>query len=354
MNGEYRYVIGLMSGTSLDGLDIVYVKFNTSGVSKYHIIYSETVKYRQDLKQKLATGISKSKTELSLLNIEYGKFLGEKVNAFIEKFIIENVEFVASHGHTILHQPEKGITLQIGSGQVISNVTGLKVVSDFRTQDVQLGGQGAPLVPIGDELLFSEYAACLNLGGFANISYQKQNKRVAFDICPVNIVLNKYVSFFKVEYDDEGKHASRGEIDKDLLEKLNDLPFYKEEAPKSLGLEWVQVEVFPLIDSCNLNIYDVLRTFVEHIAIQIAEIVNEIDTVLVTGGGAFNLFLMQRIKTLSAAKVVIPEGQVVDYKEALIFAFLGVLRVDNQVNCLSSVTGASRDHSSGQICTPEK
>ena len=354
MNGEFRYVIGLMSGTSLDGLDIVYVKFNMSGVSKYHIIYSETVKYRQDLKQKLATGISKSKTELSLLNIEYGKFLGEKVNAFIEKFIIENVEFVASHGHTILHQPEKGITLQIGSGQVISNVTGLKVVSDFRTQDVQLGGQGAPLVPIGDELLFSEYAACLNLGGFANISYQKQNKRIAFDICPVNIVLNKYVSFFKVEYDDEGKHASRGEIDKDLLEKLNDLPFYKEGAPKSLGLEWVQEKIFPIIDSYNLETENVLRTFVEHVAIQIAEKIKDKGTVLVTGGGVFNSFLMQRVNLLTNSEIIIPNKQVVDYKEALIFAFLGVLRVDNQVNCLSSVTGASRDHSSGQICTPEK
>ena len=354
MNSEYRYVIGLMSGTSLDGLDIVYVKFSMSSMCKYQIIYSETVKYRQGLKQKLATGISKSKTELSIFNIEYGKFLGEKVNAFIEKFKIENVEFVASHGHTILHQPDKGITLQIGCGQKISNVTGLKVVSDFRTQDVQMGGQGAPLVPIGDELLFSNFDACLNLGGFANISFKTNNLRIAFDICPVNIVLNKYVSFFNVEFDDKGEYASKGKIEEGLLAALNELSYYEEVAPKSLGLEWVQEEVFPLIDRCNLNIYDVLRTFVEHIAIQIAVIVKDIDAVLVTGGGAFNLFLMQRIKALSAAKIVIPEKQVVDYKEALIFAFLGVLRVDNQVNCLSSVTGASRDHSSGQICTPEK
>lgn len=354
MNDEIINVIGLMSGTSLDGLDIVYVEFNKSRIKNFKIVFSETISYDDYWKCNLTNSINKTKEELVALDLEYGKYLGEKVNLFISSNKILNVDFIASHGHTVLHQPNKGITLQIGSGQKIMNITNKKVVCDFRTQDVIFGGQGAPLVPIGDELLFFNYDACLNLGGFANISYKQNSKRIAFDICPVNIVLNYYVSKLNFEYDDEGKIASKGVVNNKLLENLNSLEFYKKMHPKSLGLEWVKENILPLIDHFGLDVKDILRTFIEHIAIQISNAAKESKTILITGGGAFNKFLINRIEFLTDSKIIIPDDSTINYKEALIFALLGLLKLDNQINCLSSVTGASKDHSSGVIFTPKK
>ena len=303
------------------------------------------------MEDKLVKAIHKSEEELLELDLEYGKLLAKKVNDFIKKNNILNIDFIASHGHTVLHQPEKGITLQIGNGQLLANETQQNVVCDFRTQDVKLGGQGAPLVPIGDAILFHQYDACLNLGGFANVSFNKQNRRIAFDICPVNIVLNYYVNTLGFDYDNKGKIASTGIINAKLLEELNSLNYYKSKHPKSLGLEWVQSTIFPLIDDKNLEIRDVLATFIEHVAIQITVSTKNCKNLFITGGGVFNEFLMQRINHYSNLEIIIPNSQIVNYKEALIFAFLGLLRVDNQVNCLSSVTGAKKDHSSGVIFT---
>jgi len=353
MSAKKIHIIGLMSGTSLDGLDLVYVLFDKNSYDNFEIQYSETIAYSKLWKEKLAKAIDKSEKELQELDIEYGELLADKVTNFIKKNRILNLDFIASHGHTILHQPEKGITLQIGNGQIIANKTQQKVVCDFRTQDVKLGGQGAPLVPIGDDFLFHQYDACLNLGGFANVSFKAQHKRIAFDICPVNIVLNYYVSTLGLEYDDKGKIAASGIIHTELLGELNSLRFYKTEPPKSLGLEWVQSTIFPLIDKKNLTIKDVLATFIEHVAIQIAASTKKCKNIFITGGGAFNEFLMQRMKHHSSLEIIIPNSQIVNYKEALIFALLGLLRIDNQVNCLKSVTGACENHSSGEIFTPK-
>lgn len=352
MHSELVKIIGLMSGTSLDGLDIVYVEFDKKEFKKFKIIHSETIKYSLVWESKLREGVYKSKQELEVLDNEYAVLLSEKISDFIAKHVITEIDFIASHGHTILHQPDEGYTLQIGNGEVISRQINQKVICDFRTQDVKYGGQGAPLVPIGDELLFSEYDACLNLGGFANVSYISEGKRIAFDICPVNIVLNHYVKQLGFDYDDKGKIASRGEIHQELLKSLNELLFYKKEYPKSLGLEWVQEQVFPLIDSFNLGVNVILRTFVEHIAIQLSNSLKDQKEVLITGGGVFNSFLITRVSFLSSVKITIPSEEIINYKEALIFAFLGLLRSDNQVNCLSSVTGANKDHSSGSIFMP--
>jgi len=352
MHGKLVKIIGLMSGTSLDGLDIVCVEFVKNDAKEFKVIHSETIEYSTAWESKLREGVHKSNEELVALDAEYAVLLSEKVASFITKYKISEIDFIASHGHTILHKPNEGYTLQIGSGDVISRNTGHKVICDFRTQDVQLGGQGAPLVPIGDALLFSQYDACLNLGGFANVSYENGDGRIAFDICPANIVLNHYVKKIGFDYDDSGAIASRGEIHIALLRKLNELEFYKKEPPKSLGLEWVQEQIFPLIDSYGLSVSRVLRTFVEHIAIQISSSLKDRKEVLVTGGGVFNSFLMKRISFFLAIKVTIPSEEIINYKEALIFAFLGLLRSENQVNCLSSVTGAKEDHSSGRIFMP--
>ena len=351
MNKKEVFIIGLMSGTSLDGVDLVYVRFDKNDYKNFEIIESETISYSPEWKVKLQNGIRFSKGELIILNIEYGKLLGKIIVDFIDKFHLKKIDFVASHGHTILHQPKKGITLQVGDGQTIANLTSQKVICDFRTQDVKFGGQGAPLVPIGDELLFSNYKFCLNLGGFSNVSFNDDGKRIAFDICPVNIVLNHYANKIGLEYDESGKIASEGKINHQLLEKLNSLAFYDKKPPKSLGLEWVQQNIFPLTDALETDVSSILRTFVEHIAIQISKIIDG-NSILITGGGALNSFLIQRIENTSKVKILLPKLELIDFKEALIFAFLGLLRVDNQVNCLSSVTGAKKDHSSGVIFQP--
>lgn len=349
MQNEYRYAIGLMSGTSLDGLDLVYVKFRDSNYKDFEIIYAETTAYNSRWKSILRNAITFSETVLKQIDIEYGILLGECVNEFRDKFKISRVDFIASHGHTVFHQPDKGITLQIGNGKKIAEKTNLKVVCDFRTQDVALGGQGAPLVPIGDELLFNEYDYCLNLGGFANVSFKEHNKRIAFDICPVNIVLNFYVKKLGFEFDDGGKIAASGSLNLNLLNALNDLDFYKKQPPKSLGLEWVKEEVFPVIDKLEKDIPTVLRTFVAHSAYQISRIIKDSTKVLITGGGAYNSFLIQEIENYTKSPIKIEGKKIIEYKEALIFAFLGLLKLKNEVNCLSSVTGAMKDHSSGVI-----
>ena len=347
---EYK-VIGVMSGTSLDGIDLALITFKFEDKWRFKINKAETITYSENWILQLKDLISHSKENLYKLDIDYTDYLAEVIQQFISKHNIETIDAVCSHGHTALHKPENGLTYQIGNLSILSKIIKQTVVCDFRVQDVEFGGQGAPLVPIGDKLLFSNYEYCVNLGGFANVSFENNSERIAFDICPVNIVLNKYVSELGFAYDDKGSLASKGIINDDLLNTLNNLEFYNEAYPKSLGLEWVNEEVFPLINQYNLEIEDVLRTFVEHIAIQVSKIINQKQnaSVLITGGGVFNVFLMTRIKTLTSNDIVIPSKQIIEFKEALIFGFLGVLKLRNEINCLSSVTGSERDHSSGVV-----
>ena len=351
MNDDFFYAIGLMSGTSLDGLDIVYVKFQKSDSANFEILLAETINYSNIWKKRLQSAINLDKNGTYVLHNEYGVFLGIKTKEFISKNTIQKVDFIASHGHTVFHQPENGFTLQVGDGEEILKATNSTVVADFRIQDVQLGGQGAPLVPIGDRLLFSGYQACVNLGGFANISYERNDLRIAFDICPVNIVMNYYSNKMGLEYDDKGALASKGTIHQGLLKELNSLTFYSKKPPKSLGLEWVQQYVFPLVDSYKLDSHNILRTFLEHVAQQISQIIQPFDTILFTGGGVYNDFLIKRIEDIGKNNIIIPADHIINYKEALIFALLGLLKLQGQVNCLSSVTGAQKNHSSGKIFT---
>ena len=351
MNDDFFYIIGLMSGTSLDGLDIVYVKFQKSDYANFEILLAETISYSDIWKKRLQNAINLDKNGTYVLHNEYGVFLGIKTKEFISKNTIQKVDFIAAHGHTVFHQPENGFTLQVGDGEEILKATNFTVVADFRIQDVQLGGQGAPLVPIGDRLLFSGYQACVNLGGFANISYERNDLRIAFDICPVNIVMNYYSNKMGLEYDDKGALASKGTIHQGLLKELNSLTFYSKKPPKSLGLEWVQQYVFPLVDKYKLDSHNILRTFLEHVAHQISQIIQPFDTILFTGGGVYNDFLIKRIEDIGKNNIIIPADDIINYKEALIFALLGLLKLQGQVNCLSSVTGAQKNHSSGKIFT---
>ena len=341
--------LGLMSGTSLDGLDLCLVSFRkTDEIWQYEIIATETVPYRVDFQNKLSQIEHLSTLDFLLFHNEYGVYLGTIVSEFCKKYSIKP-EFVASHGHTVFHQPGKGMTFQIGSGASIAAVTGLPVVFDFRVLDVALGGQGAPLVPIGDELLFPQYDFCLNLGGFANISTKVNNVRVAYDICPVNIVLNHYTRKIGKDFDDGGRLAQQSETNKSLCDELNALAFYRLPFPKSLGKEWVTSDVLPLIDNYNVSIPEILHTFCDHITDQIAACLGSNKTVLITGGGAYNHFLISMLKSKTDSKIVIPDDNTIQFKEALIFAFLGLLRMRHEQNCLQSVTGAVRNCVGGSV-----
>ena len=341
------FAIGLMSGTSLDGLDICYAKFQNITNWEFEILKTETIPYSIEWKNRLQNAILLSAEDLLALDKEYGFYLGEKTQEFISKNNITDLDFIASHGHTVFHQPQRKFTLQIGDGRAIKLTTKKPVIYDFRSQDVLMGGNGAPLVPIGDELLFSQYDACLNLGGFSNISLQKNHQRIAFDISPVNVVLNYFAEKLGKNYDENGDFARNGAINFKILEKLNALTFYQKPAPKSLGVEFVNSEVFPLLkDEIPENI---IATFTEHIAEQIAKVFNDnqLKTVLVTGGGTFNTYLLEKIRGKSQTELIVSDENIINFKEALIFAFMGVLRLRNEVNVLCSATGSSENHCSG-------
>ena len=339
-------VVGLMSGTSLDGLDLCCVSFDYDGTWHYRIIKAESVDYPAELRDKLASAQTMTAQEYARLHSDYGLYLGEQVRDFLQRNQLK-VDIIASHGQTIFHQPSVRFTAQIGSGAGIAAMTGIDTVCDFRTTDVALGGQGAPLVPIGDAILFGQYDACLNLGGFSNISYAEGDKRLAYDISPVNYVLNHYAGKRGLAFDRDGALARSGRIDATLLEQLNALPFYTQNGPKSLGREWVEAEVYPLIEARSLSVEDVLATFVEHIALQIARHVRH-GQVLVTGGGARNVFLIERMQANAPqVRYVIPDALTIDFKEALIFALLGALYVADRPNCLATVTGAAHDNIGG-------
>lgn len=346
----YR-VVGMMSGTSLDGLDLALCEFDFSdGNWEYRIETAETIQYDSEWKGRLSGLEDSTALDYARTDAEFGHFLGRMVNGFLSRNSL-HADFIASHGHTIFHRPSDGFTSQIGKGAAIAAETGMTVISGFRDHDVALGGQGAPLVPIGDELLFGKYSACLNIGGFSNISFRRSGNRIAFDICPANIVLNALARETGNDYDRDGLMARSGRVDASLLGELNELEYYRKPYPKSLGKEWVLQHVYPLTDHSGLTIEDKLATFTTHIAIQITRALSDIPggEMLVTGGGAHNIFLTDLLRQQRIANVIIPDHYVVDYKEALIFAFLGVLRYRGEINCLKSVTGASRNSSAGSI-----
>ena len=349
---EKYTIIGVMSGTSLDGVDLAHIVFTVKNNKwDFQILESETVSYSIDWLNKLKIAVGFSEAALEKLNQDYTQLLAVTISDFIEKYEIKNLDAVCSHGHTILHQPQNGFTLQIGNLPEIATLINQTVVCDFRVQDVQLGGQGAPLVPIGDRILFSEYEYCMNLGGFSNVSFEQNNKRIAFDISPVNTVLNFYANQLGLDYDDKGSISRTGICNKDLLNELNALDFYQKKHPKSLGFEFVKETVLPIIEKYSIPIEDKLHTFTEHVALQIAlALPNKNGSLFITGGGAYNDFLIERVQYhLPKMKLIIPSAKILEFKEALIFALLGVLKLRREINVLSSVTGAKTDHSSGFI-----
>ena len=342
-----------MSGTSLDGIDMTYVNFQKNKFWEYKILFAKTFKYDDLWKKKLEYSQDLNSNELKILNEQYTQFLAYKINKFIEENSIKEIDFIGSHGHTIFHKPSARYTFQIGNIQNLANYVGKTIICDFRIGDIMLGGQGAPLVPIGDLLLFKNHDTCLNLGGFSNISIKKNNKIIAYDICAVNTVFNFLSKKIKLEFDNEGSNARKGKLIKDLYDKLENLKYYSLNPPKSLGIEWVKSKVFPLLEHfSSYSVYDLMHTYLVHISKEIAKNLNQSNSVLITGGGAYNSFLIEQIRKHTKAELILPERLLIEYKEAIIFGFLGVLKFRKEINCLKSVTGSKKNHSSGKIFYP--
>jgi anhydro-N-acetylmuramic acid kinase len=368
-------VMGLMSGSSLDGLDIVHVQLSQhAGKWTFEILNSACYPYPEDWIDKLRNAVNLTALDYQLLHTAYGHYIGDKVNGFIQENELQyKVQLIGSHGHTTFHLPEKRMTAQLGDGAAIAATTGINVISDLRAMDVAFGGQGAPIVPIGERLLFPEHELFLNLGGIANISAQQQartdwpenhsqdsKQTIAFDICPANAVLNLLANELGQAFDVDGYLAANARVNEKLLQELNRQPYYDKAFPKSLANNFGTETIFPIIISAGLGIPDSLRTYIEHICIQVDRSVKKVlgqsrhldISMFVTGGGAFNLFLMKRLKEIlapSGIQVFIPDDGVIKYKEALIMALIATLRWREEINVLSSVTGAVRDTIGGAL-----
>lgn len=352
-------ILGMMSGTSLDGLDIAYCHlWMEKGRWNFEIRQTTTISYDEELYKKLKHAIHLSEAEHTQLHNDYGVWLGEQAKHFIEKHRLV-VDAIASHGHTSHHRPDEGFTFQLGEGQLLANTANQKVICDYRSLDVELGGQGAPLVPIGDALLLPEYEFCLNLGGISNMSFEKNGNRIAYDIGLANMPLNYITEKIDLKYDKGGQLAQKGKLIPALFNALNDLAYYQQPYPKSTGFEWFTDEIVPLIEKYKAATEDLLHTFIHHNCEQLAHAIkkeqpNRGSRVLVTGGGALNTFFINTLqeKLGDACKVHIPPKKFIEYKEALVFAFMGVLKLLGETNVLRSVTGAKSDSCSGVVFTP--
>jgi anhydro-N-acetylmuramic acid kinase len=345
-------VLGMMSGTSCDGLDMALTRiFCEHGKWHFEILAAETIPYQTNQQSILKSLTEVSAAELMKLHAEWGSYFGGCAREFMNQHSKQAVDFIASHGHTVFHQPDRHWTFQMGSGAALAVAAQCPVVCDFRTTDVSYGGQGAPLVPIGDRLFFPDYDFCLNLGGFANISYELNKERLAFDVCPLNLPLNKLATRLDVEFDEDGRFARQGVVNEELLKRLNALAYYQVSPPKSLGIEWLNSQFYSIVKEYNIPVVDLLATVTEHCAMQISKCVaGWSGKVLVTGGGAFNQFLLERVKFhASNMEWVVPSADLVNFKEALIFALLGVLRWELQINALDTVTGASQSSTGGAV-----
>lgn len=342
--------LGLMSGTSLDGLDMALCTFKKEKNDySFQLIHAETFEYDEDTRRILQQAHLLSGMELIKADRQYGHYLGKAVRTFIDKTHI-TPDFIASHGHTVFHVPDEKFTFQMGHGPSIAAECGIPVIFDFRSLDVALEGQGAPLVPIGDQFLFGKFRACVNLGGFSNVSFEQEGRRIAFDICPVNFVANLLAQRAHHPFDKDGMLGQDGKILPYLLEQFLKLPYHQKQPPKSLGREWIEASFLPLFDKAHFDTKDLLRTLYEYISLQIIHDIPFRDgEVLFTGGGAKNIFLMQLIQEKAPWKTVIPDSNIIDYKEAIIFAFMAYLKINGQNNCLSSVTGAIRNCAGGSL-----
>jgi anhydro-N-acetylmuramic acid kinase len=362
-------IVGLMSGSSLDGLDIACCEFELdetqatgNPVRHWQLIDAETAPFSADWRRELKELPGKSARELALAHSRFGAYVGQLVSAFLQSRHIDP-DLIASHGHTIFHFPDQGCTFQLGDGAAIAAATGFLVIDNFRAMDVALGGQGAPIAPIADRMLFPGYDFFLNLGGIANVTCNANGRYIAFDIGGANQVLNALVAPLGIEYDKDGTLAARGKLNKELLERANRLDYFRQSYPKSLGNDWVQEQLLPIYLEFESPLEDKLFTACAQLARQTARDLQDVlrreniparsYRLLATGGGAFNPFLIKQIREecrkVATLEVVIPDARIISFKEAVLMALMGALRLANIPNCMASVTGAWRDAIGGAV-----
>jgi len=339
-----------MSGTSLDGLDLCLAEFREEqGKWQFRIHDAQTLPYSEEWLQRLSDSFALSGPALCQLDRDYGHYLGIKSREFLAG---RKVDFISSHGHTVYHRPELRFTLQIGHGGALQAETRCLVVNDFRSEDVALGGQGAPLVPVGDALLFSQYDGCLNLGGISNLSWKDENHtRRAGDVVPVNLVFSYLVRPLGLDFDAGGQLGKKGNLQPDLLEQLQALKMMQRPFPRSFGREDLETEVIPALNSGAWSVPDALATCREWMAVAISEELNKnkIRTCLLSGGGAYNAGLVEAIRAKTECRLELGNSLLIEFKEALIFGFLGLLRVLGRENVWKEVTGASESGSRGSV-----
>ncbi|MES2513333.1 MAG: anhydro-N-acetylmuramic acid kinase [Bacteroidota bacterium] len=346
MQSKSIKILGLMSGTSLDGLDMALCEFKPGEQISFNLLAAQTVSYEAVWKERLQNAFEATAEQYFNLHSLYGGFIAENVIAFLKNHN-QTADYIASHGHTVFHRPQLGFTTQMGCGATIAAKTGIDTVCDFRSLDVALNGQGAPLVPIGDKDLFDQYQSCLNVGGIANISFTKNGTTSAFDVCIANMALNYLTESIGKTYDDGGALAAAGTIDHELLQQLQELNTYRQ----SLGREWFEQHFLPVLNTSTISLNNKLATCVEYMVFHIASVLRQenLHSVLITGGGAYNTFFIERLKANYAGSVNLPDDKIIQFKEAIIFAYLGYLRVNETTNTLNSVTKASRDSVGGCI-----
>lgn len=352
------HVLGLMSGSSLDGLDIAYCILNESGGRwSFSIPAASTLPFSSVWKTTLQQAPELSGRELLRAHTAFGHWVGQQVNGFIRTHNLQHkIHLIGSHGHTVFHEPQQRMSFQLGDGAALAAETGLPVVSDLRNLDVALGGQGAPIVPVGEKLLWPEYHVFLNIGGISNLTIKEADSPLAFDVCPANRVLNALAQSLGHPFDDNGAIARSGNLLPDLLEELNALPYYREPAPKSLANEFGTQEILPRLQRSGASVPDLLRTMSEHIAMQVSRACSlyglRETPLFTTGGGALNVFLVERIAALLQPmhiKPFVPDVQTVQFKEALVMALIATLRWREEPNVLGTVTGASRSSCGGAL-----
>jgi anhydro-N-acetylmuramic acid kinase len=358
-------VLGLMSGSSLDGLDIAYcsIDWQNNQVKDWQLLAGETLEFSDMWKSRLSNLPSQSGLIFAKTHTYFGHYMADLVQTFLKKNAIQEVDFIASHGHTIFHNPDQRISIQIGDGAALAAKTGITTICNFRTQDVALDGEGAPLAPLADQYLFEGYDFYLNLGGIANLSANINNRWVAMDCCPANQVLNTLAQELGAEYDNKGAWANQGTVDQTLLGQAANFDFYTESYPKSLGNEWIRQHILPLYLAAPSSWEDKLATACEHIAIEISTSIQQIlqkeafqkenYKVLVTGGGAFNDYLMESINAYCnqnhSIELFLPDPSIINFKEAILMALLGVMRMEKTPNSLKTITGAQRDTVNGAV-----
>lgn len=355
-------VIGVMSGSSLDGVDLAYCEFRLDGKQiDFDLLIAETIPFDEKWISRLQYLPTQNALTFAKTHVYFGHYLGELLNDFIKRCEIKP-DFIASHGHTIFHDPDRRFTTQIGEGGAIAAITKRTVVCDFRTQDVAINGEGTPIAPAADRYLFSEYDLMMNIGGIANVTCNAKGKYIAFDTSAANQILNVLANFRDLEYDKNGELAAQGTVIPSILEALEGLGYFKQSYPKSIANSWVRERILPIFIENEASIEDKLHTAVEHIATETAAAIKGIFRkeklpkkeyrLLVTGGGGFNGFLIKKIqeKVLPlGVKVEVPEPEIIEYKEAILMGLMGVLRMEERVNCFSSVTGARRDTVGGAV-----